>query len=203
MKLTFKIDKAIKQAALYHHNYTRKIDNIPYVTHPFAVAFLLSAYSNDEDVIIAALLHDVLEDVKEFTSKEKQELIEREFGERVYNFIKEVSEEKTPSSGKAIDKATWKKRKEQTIIKLKENSHEALLIIAADKIHNLMGIIEGYQVYGNDVWSFFNAPPDQQLWYYESIIAILQKRLQNPLVKELEILYLQLKNIESQAFVNV
>ncbi|MEK7182016.1 MAG: HD domain-containing protein, partial [Patescibacteria group bacterium] len=63
MFLTPQIDKAIQRATVLHHGQERKGTGAPYIVHPYAVAFLLAHYTDDEDVIIAGLLHDVLEDV--------------------------------------------------------------------------------------------------------------------------------------------
>lgn len=63
MRLTSKIEKAINFAAQKHLGQIRKGDGLPYIVHPFGVAWILSGYSTDEDVIVAGLLHDVLEDV--------------------------------------------------------------------------------------------------------------------------------------------
>ena len=61
---TSHIQKAINKAADLHRGQIRKGDGLPYIVHPFSVALILLKYTNDEDIIAAGLLHDVLEDVE-------------------------------------------------------------------------------------------------------------------------------------------
>ena len=66
------IQKALTKAIELHENQTRKgSDNVPYVVHPVEMAIILSRFTNDEDLIAAALLHDTLEDCE----YSKEELI--------------------------------------------------------------------------------------------------------------------------------
>lgn len=86
--------KTIERAAELHKNQFRKGDsNIPYISHPYSVAFILAQYTNDENVIVASLLHDVLEDVPGYY---RADMI-TEFGEVVTSYVEEVSEQKDPN----------------------------------------------------------------------------------------------------------
>ena len=187
MKLTKKIRKAINFACLLHGAQVRK-DNkrTPYVSHCFAVYVILSTYTNDEDILVAGLLHDVLEDVKGYRYND----LVRDFGKRVAKIVKEISEDKDPNV--AIDKkATWLGRKEKYLATLQEDSMEALIVCAADKIHNLQASIDEYNDTGRGPWENFNAPLGQQVWYYRKVLEILKKRLpEHPIVKETEKVFL-------------
>lgn len=132
MKLTPKIQKAIYKASVLHKGQKRKVEDLPFVTHLFSVAFILSNYTDNENIIVAGLLHDALEDVKAYYFKD----LEKDFGERVTKIVKEVSEDKDPNI-EENKKATWQRRKEGYLSHLKNASYEAMMVCCADKIHNL------------------------------------------------------------------
>lgn len=182
MIFTTKIQKAINLASQLHLGQVRKGDtNLPYISHPFSVAWILNNYTDDEDVIIAGLLHDVLEDVKNYYYSD----LARDFGERIAQIVKGVSEDKDPNV-ESDDKATWNERKSKYLAGLDNDSDESLMVCAADKIHNLKSMTSAYQEKGEALWNDFNSPKEKKLWLYEEITKLLKKRLNNPIVKELE-----------------
>ena len=141
MKLTPKIQKAINRAAELHRKQIRKGDGLPYIVHPFSVAWILSDYTTDEDIIVAGLLHDVLEDVRGYNYED----LKRDFGEKIAKIVREVSEEK-----ENLGKNNWKERKRKYLQHLKTANFEAKMICAADKIHNLSSLIEAYRKLGKN-----------------------------------------------------
>ncbi len=181
MKLTPKIQKAINLAGVLHYRQKRKGDGLPYITHPYSVAFILSDYTNDENIIVAGLLHDVLEDVPGYSETD----MEKDFGEKITKIVKQVSEEKTLKS-KGEKKKTWRMRKSNYLEGLKSVSREALMVCAADKIHNLNSFIEAYKEQGERIAKKFNASIEEKLWFYGEVLKTLKKRLKNNIVKELE-----------------
>lgn len=185
MKITPKIQKAINIAAFLHANQKRKGNDVPFIAHPFTVAMIIANYADDEDVISAGLLHDVLEDVPGYSAQD----MARDFGERVLGFVKEVTEMKKPTDGPDRDKITWRFRKEKYIEHLLVASEEAMMICAADKIHNLSSLSDDYKVKGEALWKVFSAPKSRQLWFYEEILKVLKDRLKSPIVEELEEVY--------------
>ncbi|MFH1657217.1 MAG: HD domain-containing protein [bacterium] len=188
MKLTAKIQKAINFAAEKHLGQKRKGIELPYIVHPYSVAMILSDYTDDEEVIVAGLLHDVLEDVKNYSKAD----MARDFGERVTQIVQEVSEDRDPNVP-ADAKATWIQRKDKYLINLKNDSQEALLVCAADKIHNLHSIIDAYAIMGEKLWDSFNAPKEEKIQYYGKILDVLKTRLKSDIVKELEDTYIEAK----------
>lgn len=185
MKLTPKIQRAINLASRLHSGQTRKGDSdLPYISHPFSVAWILSNYTDDEDVIVAGLLHDVLEDVKGYYHDD----LVSDFGNRVAEIVKGVSEDKDPNID-SDDKVTWEIRKLNYLANLEIGSEESLLVCTADKIHNLESMIDAYQVHGEGLFKQFNSPKDKKLWFYQEVLKIMKKRLNNPIVAELELVY--------------
>jgi len=182
MKLTPLIQKALRKASELHLGQCRKGSELPYIIHPVSVAIILSNYTNDEKIIAAGLLHDVLEDVPNYCFAD----LKRDFGIKVANLVKEVTEDKM---------ATWQTRKEKYIDHLKSASREALLIAAADKIHNLRSHADDHRAIGKEMWKKFNASPEKNLWFYGEVIKVLKKRLKGNIVKELESAYREAKRV--------
>lgn len=180
MKLTKRIQKAIDKACRLHLNQIRKADeSLPYISHPFSVAWILSGCTDDEDTIIAGLLHDVLEDVPGYCPGD----LARDFGANVAGIVGELTEDKDPNVPED-GRTTWKRRKETFLRRLEQGSQKALLICAADKMHNLQSMVESHGEQGDDVWKKFNASPDQILWFYGEVLKVMEKRLHDDIVRD-------------------
>lgn len=182
MKLSPKIEKAIVRAAELHRNQERKGSGTPYVVHPYSVAFLLAHYTDDEDVVCAGLLHDILEDVPGYGEGRMRE----EFGDRICDIVKEVSEDRDPLISGHFFPEIWKERKDGYIENLKNDSEEALLIACADKIQNLRSLIDGYAEHGEGLWEHFRSRKEDMLWFYQTVLAVISERFQHPLVDDLK-----------------
>ncbi|MGI2326898.1 HD domain-containing protein [Planococcus sp. YIM B11945] len=168
------IDKALQFAAVKHHGQMRKGTNIPYITHPVAVALMLQKEKQRDEVVAAGLLHDTLEDT-EATESELEAL----FGLDVLNLVKAATEP---------DKSLpWEERKLHTVSRLSFRSTEELHLIIADKWHNLQSIKNDVDRLGESVWSRFNRGKREQSWYYMGIAHALKARKKEvPLVREFE-----------------
>ncbi|MGB5822520.1 MAG: HD domain-containing protein [Proteocatella sp.] len=155
------IHRAVELAALSHDGQFRKGTKIPYITHPFEVAQMLTSYGCREDVIIAGLLHDTVED-----TPLTLDLIDTGFGAEVCRFVKNCTEDKTKS---------WKERKQHTIDFLADcNELEMLILSCADKTSNLRSIKEDYDEIGDRVWERFKASKEQISWYYRKLNDIFK-----------------------------
>jgi (p)ppGpp synthase/HD superfamily hydrolase len=167
---TDRLDKAMRKAAWAHEqqNQHRKGSDIPYVMHPFAVMLLASNVTEDEDILIACLLHDVLEDVDTKIYDEQQML--DDFGTNVVIIVKDVTKD---SSAK-----DWHNRSEKYLKHLKtEASDAAIIVCASDKIHNLISINVDHKTNGDELWNRFKTKnANDQLWWYSSILKIAAKR---------------------------
>ena len=106
MTWTPRIDRALAVAARLHEGRYRKGDPTPYVYHPIAVALIVSDFTDSEDVVVAALLHDVLEDVPPETYSAED--MTAEFGVEVTALVQGVSEPKVAGA----PKRPWQERKE-------------------------------------------------------------------------------------------
>ncbi|MEI6379195.1 MAG: HD domain-containing protein [Candidatus Falkowbacteria bacterium] len=185
MKLTPLIQKAINYAAKLHAGQVRKASiELPYISHPYSVAWIVADYCQDEEVIAAALLHDVIEDVAGYSLA----ALELDFGPRVASLVQSVSE---VDKSVGMSQLPWRERKDAYLANLKTNEEGALYITAADKIHNLQSLIEAYLDRGEQIWSDFHSPADSKLWFYHEVLLILEKRLASPIVAELAKVYEQ------------
>lgn len=189
MKLTPQIQKAINIATVQHQGQMRKVGNLPYITHPFSVAMILSAYTDDESTLCAGLLHDVLEDTTGYSYDD----MVKDFSPKVAQIVKDVSEDKAPNI-QTDEKATWLERKEKYLKHLETACEEALFVSTADKIHNLSSMIESYEQQGDSIWDHFNSPIDKKVWFYEEVLIIVKQKLKNPIVEELSQKLLELKS---------
>ena len=154
------IVKAIEFATRAHASQVRKSDGMPYIGHPMAVMALVNMHGGSEEAQIGALLHDVVED----TDVSFQEIGDI-FGDSVMSLVREVTEE----GAEGDVKASWEARKQASIDALSHKSLDALIITAADKLHNVMGLVEQYESQGDDLWSRFARGREKQLWVYRTM----------------------------------
>jgi (p)ppGpp synthase/HD superfamily hydrolase len=174
MRYSNRLERAITTAGKQHKNQFRKdLQKLPYITHLFSVAAHVSAHSADEDVVIAALLHDTVEDTP-YTFEE----MERAFGKRVRGIVESITEPEQTYS--------WEKRKEVYIKKLMSASEGALMIAAADKIHNLSSMLDQYEPdrYESFLRDFGGTPADR-LFYYGEMVRVITEKLDNEIASEL------------------
>lgn len=183
----YRIEQAIRAAAVLHRDQTRKGSvRLPYVTHLYAVALLVGDYTDDENTVIAALLHDTLEDT-DYTADE----LENDFGPRVRELVLAVSEPKTDTDGKPL---SWAKRKAVYAKGLKTAPEAALLIAAADKIHNMRSLVEQYYDNYAGLQKDFGGALDERVMMYQDISNTLNSRLKNDIIAEFNHVYTEYKN---------
>ena len=160
---TAKTERAIAAALTAHEGQTRKGDReMPYIVHPVTVALILSRYTDDEDTIIAGLLHDVLED-----TDMSGEAIEREFGAKTLAMVQDVTEPNRPG-------LSWDTRKARYLRHLEQAPRGSLLVASADKIANLISMIAAHASHGDALWASFSAPPVQKLAFYRQVHDVVR-----------------------------
>ena len=86
------LEEAIIYATVLHQGKVRKFNGIPYILHPMEVARILSTMTDDQEVITAGILHDVVEDTDGTLAE-----IEKRFGSRVANIVSSESEKNIPA----------------------------------------------------------------------------------------------------------
>lgn len=197
MYSTDRISAAFALAALVHEKQTRKSTDIPYISHPMAVAAQVAVWGGSEDQFIAALLHDVVED----GGAQYMPVIEEHFGKHVLDLVMACSDA-APQRGQP--KGAWIERKEKYIANLRSAADEVLLISAADKWHNLASILADAKQLGEMVFDRFIRQDFERtdkkkmvLWYYKELLAVYRER-NVPVVVELENLLNEIENVTGQ-----
>jgi (p)ppGpp synthase/HD superfamily hydrolase len=170
--------RAFQFAAEKHAGQTRKASSIPYIAHLMGVASLVLEFGGDEDLAIAALLHDVVEDCGGAPVLKE---VRRKFGRRVAKIVDGCTDSDTDP------KPPWRERKESYIQHLKSADAETRLVSAADKLHNVRSILSDYREVGEAIWSRFNGGRDGTLWYYRALLEEFLRRKPNRLIRELEL----------------
>jgi (p)ppGpp synthase/HD superfamily hydrolase len=165
--LTWRFDTALQFASGLHHQQPRKGVSIPYIAHLMSVCALVLEAGGDEDQAIAALLHDAVEDQGGLPTLDT---IRQMFGDRVANTVESCSDSMATNPDK---KLPWRERKVKYLEHLRTASGDALLVSAADKLHNARAILSDYRELGEGLWSRFNAPREEQLWYYGALVETL------------------------------
>ena len=180
--LSERMDKAIQIAAIYHEKQYRKNPEkkLPYVSHPYAVGMMLMRLGHADDVIIAGLLHDTVED----TDLELDQIRE-EFGDRVSSLVADTSE---------TDKSLpWEERKKRYIDHLRTASSEAKAISCCDKLHNMRSMLDSLKAGGN-IWEEMKRGKEEQLVRFYKMLEIFKESLDENLVQEYEATLKELEN---------
>jgi (p)ppGpp synthase/HD superfamily hydrolase len=164
--LNSRLEEALIFATRLHAGQKRKGKELPYISHLLAVAVLVFEAGGDGDEVIAALLHDAVEDQG---GVETLLEIRRRFGERVAMIVEGCSDSfSTP-------KPPWLERKANYLIHLRSAPPEVRRVSLADKLHNARTILSDLEEHGDATWSRFNGGRQGSLWYYQSLLEIFQE----------------------------
>jgi len=173
---TYNVEQAIKAASILHQDQLRKgATPLPYITHLMSVMMILRDYTTDEDTLVAALLHDTLEDT-DYTDEELQE----DFGERVAILVKTVTEPKYIGERKL----SWLETKKEYAKQLRKGPIEAVMISAADKSHNFRTMIDEYYNDHDRFLQDFGRDLNGRLEAYQNISNAINNRLSDGIVHE-------------------
>jgi len=183
--LSPKFLEAMEFAATAHKGQLRKFPvGIPYISHLHAVSMILTKAGYDEEVIIAGILHDIVEDTQ-FTAND----IKLRFGDKVLEYVLAVTEHKS---------LAWVERKEKYLNQLKQASEEAKAISAADLLSNRLSNLLGLRS-GTNPWISFSKTPAE---YAKRIFEIDRRRMEVikentniPFIKELELVAKEVEDI--------
>ena len=163
------VSEAIAFAVKAHDGMRRKKSDAPYILHPMEAAVIVGTMTDDQNLIAAAALHDVVED-----ADINIEEIEVRFGKRVRELVESETEDKRAD---LPPESTWRVRKEESLEVLKNTDDIAVLMVwLGDKLANMRSLYRDWKVEGDAMWQRFNQKdPRQQAWYYYSIAALTQR----------------------------
>lgn len=159
------LDRAITFAVKAHQGMERKGKGFPYVVHPMEAVCIVATMTNDQELLAAAALHDVIEDT-DTTADD----LKKEFGERVAMLVEAESDDKTGGS-KA---ETWHQRKQDTLYRLRNADLDIKIVALGDKLSNMRAIAHDYAVLGDELWNRFTVKdPAEHAWRYHALAEAL------------------------------
>ena len=162
--LSIRFDHALLFASEVHRNQGRKKSGIPYISHLLGVAAIVLDYGGDEDMGIAALLHDAAED---HGGKAMLHVIEQMFGTRVAKIVDGCTDS-YGDEGKR--KPKWYPRKLRYMRRVRNEDAETRFVSAADKLYNARAVLRDVRQSGDSAFERFSAPKAKVLWYYRSLV---------------------------------
>ncbi len=165
------LEEAIIYATVMHQGKVRKFSGTPFILHPMEVAQVLSTMTDDQEVITAGILHDIVEDT-DGTLEE----IQKRFGKRVALLVSSESENEYPDEARSD---TWKRRKEESLLVLKNSDDIGVKMLwLADKLANIRSLAGEYSEKGEMIWqSLHQHDPQMHLWYYKSVAETVELSL--------------------------
>lgn len=170
-------DAALALAARSHRSQVRKGTDLPYIAHVVHVSVILIRHGFGEDLAVAGLLHDVVEDCDVPLAT-----IAAAFGEPVARLVEAVSESKAADGSEL----PWERRQADKLAHLRAGGPDVAALKAADAIHNTRSIVADLRDAGPAVWGRFVRSPQQTLGYYHAILAGVRAKLgDHPIVAEL------------------
>lgn len=181
--------EALDYAARIHAGQQRRGAGAPYISHLLTVAALVMEDGGSEDEVIAALLHDAIED--QGGQARRDDILAR-FGEDVTRIVEGCTDSwETP-------KPPWRRRKERFIRSLHEADHHILRVASADKLHNARSILADLRRSGHATWGRFTGGKEGTLWYYRALHDILSRRAPGFMVEELGRVVTQIEEIAAR-----
>ncbi|MCC6126294.1 MAG: HD domain-containing protein [Pirellulales bacterium] len=168
--LSSRFSDALLYAANLHAGQRRKASGEPYLAHLLGAASIVLDYGGNEDEAIAALLHDAIEDQGGPAARAE---IRQRFGEGVAAIVEGCTD------ADAIPKPPWRPRKEAFLDRLRAAPPSVLLVVAADKLHNLRALAREYRRRGESLWQHFRGGREGTLWYHRSVVEILRQFIQS------------------------
>ncbi len=188
-KLGPKLQRAFRYAAKWHAGQARKGTAVPYLSHLMAVSSLVLEAGGDEEMAIAALLHDVVEDCGGMPRLRE---VRKMFGRRVARIVEGCTD------CFVEPKPDWVERKRGYLEEVKHADAETRLVSASDKLHNVRTILADYRKDGEAIWVRFNGKKEGTLWYYRAL-SDEYSRTPNRITRELAIAVAQLEKEVGQA----
>jgi (p)ppGpp synthase/HD superfamily hydrolase len=184
--------------ARHIHIERRKGTGIPYMAHLLGVASLVmgeaghAAFPVTEDMVIAALLHDAAED---HGGMLRLRDIEHNFGANVARMVEGLSDSLTEDPA---NKQSWLERKQAYVQRLRQEPADVQLISVADKLYNARAILEDYREIGPTVWERFKRGRNDQISYFDQLLAVYKSSAASRIVDELERVVNELRQVSAR-----
>jgi GTP pyrophosphokinase len=178
VKLSDRFSQAFAYAAELHRDQVRKGTEVAYLAHLMSVSALVIEHGGDEDMAIAGLLHDAVEDQG---GRRVLEEIRTRFGDQVAIFVESCTD------AYENPKPPWRARKEAYLAHLEDATPKARVISNCDKLHNARSLLIDYRDQGEALWKLFRGGKEGTLWYYRTLVDRFRTLGSHPrLVEELD-----------------
>jgi (p)ppGpp synthase/HD superfamily hydrolase len=184
--VTGRFVEALGYAARLHARQGRKRTGRPYIGHLLGVASIVIEYGGDEEMAIAALLHDAVEDQGGLPRLRE---IRRKFGDRVARIVDGCTDSYTEP------KPPWRARKLAYIQRVAAEPADVRLVSAADKLSNARETLHELRVHGDSVFEKFEGKKKGTLWYYHALVEVFRKAGTNPLIDEFDRVVTELESL--------
>ena len=160
------LDQAIVFAVQAHAGTPRRGKDFPYIVHPLEALAFTATMTGDQELLAAAVLHDVVEDT-DYTVED----LEKKFGPRVTALVAGESDSLYENQSEA---ASWHIRKQEAIDRIKAQSREAKMVALGDKLSNMRAIYRDYHELGDKLWQRFHVTDEaEHAWHYRGLAASL------------------------------
>ncbi|MFL5577869.1 MAG: HD domain-containing protein [Gemmatimonadaceae bacterium] len=182
-----RINHAFAFAAKHHDQQVRKGTRLPYLTHPANVAVILTRYGQDEETVLAGILHDVIEDCidERYTREMLEQRVAEKFGRNVLDTVLAVTHRKVDDDGVEL---SAEERKEDYLERLAQADERARWVCAADKVHNGGSILADLNRtrFPETVWSRFSLGREGTIrWYRRVHDRLAELGFDTPIMTEL------------------
>lgn len=184
-----RINHAFAFAAKYHGAVAPPGAGMDYVAHPANVAVILARYGCEQATIVAGILHHVLEENTAEHRAVLEQKISDKFGPVVLAIARDAVEPKLDRRG---EERSWQSCKQEYLTLLAMAEPRALDIIVADELHACGSTITALRRLGLEyLRTVSRAGSDQTIWWYRSMLEILESRSEWPrreMLSELRVL---------------
>ena len=184
-----RINHAFAFAAKYHGAVAPPGAGMDYVAHPANVAIILARYGCEQPTIVAGILHHVLEETTAEHRAVLEQKISDKFGPVVLAIARDAVEPKLDRRGA---ERSWQSCKQEYLTLLAMAEPRALDIIVADEMHACGSTITALRRLGLEyLRTVSRAGSDQTIWWYRSMLEILDSRSEWPrreMLSELRVL---------------
>ena len=166
-----KLEEAIIYATVMHQGKVRVYTGKTFILHPMEVAQILSTMTDDDDIVTAGILHDIVEDTDGTLTE-----IENRFGKRVAYLVDANSDHTAPATEMDAD---WKQRKEETLQVMQDSEDIGVkMLFLAETLANMRAFAQKYSEQGEDCWQKFpNLDPATLCWYCSRVLELTELTL--------------------------
>ena len=194
-----RVNHALAFAAKHHDQMVRRGTRLPYATHAANIAIILTRYGQDEDTVVAGVLHNVVADYLSdgFSAEKLEERIGEKFGTTVLQALLSVTERRYDSDGVDLSRD---ERRDDLIARLAAAGDAGRWVCAADKLHNCGTLLADLRrsEFRETVWMRQPSGQENTLKWYRLVYERLRETgFDAPIMSELGAIIAELERFPS------